>query len=225
MDDLVAYIVALLASLLVGTALTVWLGHRIGEKPGAHPGGWMLVASASGLVNLGIGLAGFAVLRGHSRDEPIAAGLLVVGFIGLVMPAGLSSRFVGPAMQRVNMKVWGTRFGFLVGVVLGAVLGVLASQYFPIFGGFENVGTPWSPARISLVPTHLLVLAVGGGVIGALLGRSMNASGQTISPASVAVLVRPNGAERLMELKSLLEKGLITKAEYETKREEIVKSL
>jgi len=49
-----------------------------------------------------------------------------------------------------------------VGVALGCAVGLVASQYFPIFGGFEKLGEPWSPARKSLIGIHVLGLGATG---------------------------------------------------------------
>jgi hypothetical protein len=59
----------------------------------------------------------------------------------------------------------------LLGAVLGAILGLIMSQYLPIFGGFEKMGEPWSPARESLIGTHVFVFAIGGGLLLGLLNR------------------------------------------------------
>jgi hypothetical protein len=53
----------------------------------------------------------------------------------------------------------------IVATVAAAVpVGVLVSQYAPLFGGFATIGEPWSMARESLIRGHVLVfVAVGLG--------------------------------------------------------------
>lgn len=50
--------------------------------------------------------------------------------------------------------------------ILGAGAGVLISQYMPVFGGIEMNGEPWSEARLSLLPGHVLLILVLGAAIG-----------------------------------------------------------
>lgn len=56
------------------------------------------------------------------------------------------------------------------GAGVGAVVGVLLSQYWPVFGDFAtlNIAKPWSPARESLIPIHFLVFAALGGMLAAI---------------------------------------------------------
>jgi hypothetical protein len=86
------------------------------------------------------------------------------------------------AEPRRELRVLGT--APLVGIFIGAIivglgsvcLGLFLSQYWPVFGGVleRGLAEPWSPARISLIPVHLLVFGligiVFGGFIGFLLG-------------------------------------------------------
>ena len=55
---------------------------------------------------------------------------------------------------------------YLVG---GCLVGVVASQYFPIFGGFEKLGQPWSPARQSLIGIHVFGLGAAGAALAVLV--------------------------------------------------------
>jgi len=71
-------------------------------------------------------------------------------------------------------------FAFIAAIALIPVA-VLASQYFPFTGGFmAGIAVPWSPARRSGIPSHILVLScVGlffGGVTGELIHRSKTAA-------------------------------------------------
>lgn len=71
-------------------------------------------------------------------------------------------------------------FAFFAAVALIPVA-ILASQYFPFTGGvLTGIAEPWSPARRSGIPSHVLVLSlVGlflGGVTGELLHRSKAAA-------------------------------------------------
>jgi hypothetical protein len=50
--------------------------------------------------------------------------------------------------------------------MLGAGLGVLVSQHMPVFGGIEMEGEPWSEARLSLVPGHVIMMLVLGAAVG-----------------------------------------------------------
>lgn len=70
----------------------------------------------------------------------------------------------------------------LLGAALGAVVmtppAVFLSQYWPVFGGVleKALAAPWSPARVSLIPIHLLAFwlvgVVLGGAAGLLLAQS-----------------------------------------------------
>ena len=46
--------------------------------------------------------------------------------------------------------------------VVGVVVGILVSQYIPIFGGIEKFGEPWSPIRMSLIGSHVFLFAIIG---------------------------------------------------------------
>lgn len=104
--------------------------------------------------------------------------------------------------------------------VVGMGTGVVLSQYAPLFGGLEAMGTPWSPARQTLIGTHVLAFGFVGAVLGALLAFGLPP--RVAAPAAS----RPSDAEsRLKELEGLRAKGLLSDDEYQKKRTEIVGSL
>lgn len=50
----------------------------------------------------------------------------------------------------------------IIGAIVGALFGFIASPYFPLFGGIAALGRPFSPARMTLISGHtFLFLAVG----------------------------------------------------------------
>jgi hypothetical protein len=64
----------------------------------------------------------------------------------------------------------------LIGAVIcgiaSAFVGLILSQYWPVFGGFieNNLAEPWSSARIHLIPVHVLALGLIGAFFGGVLG-------------------------------------------------------
>lgn len=55
-------------------------------------------------------------------------------------------------------------FGFL-GILAGVFCGGIASQFFPVFGGFLiQIAQPFSPARLQTLPAH----CIAGGIVGAM---------------------------------------------------------
>lgn len=64
----------------------------------------------------------------------------------------------------------------LVGAAVGAAgfifIGLLSSQFAPVFGGFmeKSLAVPFSPARLSLIPVHVFVFAIVGTVLGGAFG-------------------------------------------------------
>jgi len=60
-------------------------------------------------------------------------------------------------------------------LVAGLLIGLLVSQYTPIFGGgfLGSMGRPWSPARQSLIGTHVLAFGILGGALGWFISRKM----------------------------------------------------
>jgi Na+/H+-dicarboxylate symporter len=67
-------------------------------------------------------------------------------------------------IQELEMKA-----KIVIGLLIGVVVGVLLSQYSPIFGGIEKIGLPWSPVRRSLISIHV----IGLGLLGALTGPAL----------------------------------------------------
>jgi predicted Zn finger-like uncharacterized protein len=64
----------------------------------------------------------------------------------------------------------------IVGVIIGCVVGYFAAHHFAFFGGWALMGEPYSPARNSLVPGHMLLCALllgAGGVGLAILSRKL----------------------------------------------------
>ena len=45
----------------------------------------------------------------------------------------------------------------VVGVVCGALFGVIAAQYFPFFGTFAGIMPPWSPHRNAVMIPHMML--------------------------------------------------------------------
>ena len=57
--------------------------------------------------------------------------------------------------------------------VLGGIVGLLVSQYFPIFGGVITVGRiapPWTPHLRTVIGPHVFAFAATGASIGVLVG-------------------------------------------------------
>lgn len=61
----------------------------------------------------------------------------------------------------------------VVGIVGGVVTGILLSQYAPLFGTWEKLGAPWSPARLELISIHVAVFTVVGALGGWLVARKL----------------------------------------------------
>lgn len=59
----------------------------------------------------------------------------------------------------------------LGGIVVAPGLGLLLSQYAPIFGdSWAKMAAAWSPAKMSLISVHVIVftvLGIGGAIVGA----------------------------------------------------------
>ena len=80
--------------------------------------------------------------------------------------------------QRIIYTISGTMLGGLIGGVVGGIFGSYAAHHCALFGGFNLMGVPYSPARYALVPGHvvlcgiLLGLFCGGmlGLIGFIVG-------------------------------------------------------
>jgi len=81
-----------------------------------------------------------------------------------------------PASRRTRgqqMAVTAMMFG-LIGLAAGVGFGAMASQYFPLFGGFVvQIAEPFSRVRLETLPAHCIVsgslAALVGGGIGVLL--------------------------------------------------------
>ncbi len=54
--------------------------------------------------------------------------------------------------------------------IICMLLGLLSSQYFPVFGGIAALGMPWSPARQSIIGSHVLAFGATGAAIGVFIG-------------------------------------------------------
>lgn len=89
------------------------------------------------------------------------AALSVIPF-GVATVTGYALKF--EAMRNPKVLVAAT-------AMIGAGLGLLLSQYVPVFGGIEMNGEPWSEARLSLLPGHVLLFLVLGAAIGGFVVR------------------------------------------------------
>ncbi len=58
----------------------------------------------------------------------------------------------------------------ILGILAGAFIGVFAAHHFPFYGGIAMLGAPYSPARSSLVPGHMLLCGVVLGSVGLAAG-------------------------------------------------------
>lgn len=79
--------------------------------------------------------------------------------------------------DRVPRRATGQRIviagvlGAAVALVPSVGLGVVLSQYWPVFGGVLGaIGQPFSDAKMSLIPIHCLAFAIGGMVLGFAVG-------------------------------------------------------
>ena len=55
----------------------------------------------------------------------------------------------------------------------GIFIGVLSANYFPITGGFlMQFAQPWSDARMSLIPAHVVIFGVIGAMIGLFIRKN-----------------------------------------------------
>lgn len=61
----------------------------------------------------------------------------------------------------------------LIGIGAGCVVGFFAVHYFAFLGGVNLMGKPYSPARDSLVPGHMLLCGILLGIFGFAIGWSM----------------------------------------------------
>lgn len=166
----------------------------------------VLALSGTGLIML---LTGLMFTSSHST----ASTAFPATGIGLIV--------LGP-IAGYDMHRHGRRALILVGGLLGAVLGIFVSQYAPLFGGFlVSEGEPWSPARMSGLSLHTLLLAGVGFALGVLSWRMEQAQPATPPDASRGD-GRGDTAERLRKLERLKGEGLITDDEYADKRKALL---
>jgi hypothetical protein len=70
--------------------------------------------------------------------------------------------------------VWASIVGAALGSLLFLPIGFLSSQFFPFFGGWLSaIAEPFSPARLQLMPAHLIGFGILGGLLGALSGAAI----------------------------------------------------
>ncbi|MBL1321844.1 MAG: hypothetical protein COA63_012405 [Methylophaga sp.] len=62
----------------------------------------------------------------------------------------------------------------ILGILIGCVLGYFSAHHFALWGGFVLIGEPYSPARDTLVPGHVLFFAVTLGAIGLAIGYHLD---------------------------------------------------
>jgi hypothetical protein len=62
----------------------------------------------------------------------------------------------------------------ITGILTGCVTGYFAAHHFAFFGGLLLLGAPYSPARSSLVPGHMLLCGMLLGILGLGLGVVKN---------------------------------------------------
>jgi len=79
----------------------------------------------------------------------------------------------------------------ITGAVLLAVVGLVSSQYFPVFGGIieKALATPWSQVRLTLIPAHVFIFAVVGAFFGGAIGFQSSGNRHRSSGAAVLWMV------------------------------------
>jgi hypothetical protein len=75
-----------------------------------------------------------------------------------------------PQIDKLEATIWQV-VEALLGIVVGCVCGYYAAHHFPFWGGIVMMGAPYSPARSSLVPGHMLLCSLILGGIGFILPR------------------------------------------------------
>ena len=60
-----------------------------------------------------------------------------------------------------------------IGFGVGEFLAIPVSQHVPVFGTWEKLGEPWSPARLSLIPIHLFAFGLAGVLLGGLIAHAI----------------------------------------------------
>lgn len=216
---LISFTVALVAA-LGGTGLSVVLAKKAtnGERP--SPKAWLSTALAS---TGAIWLFGCVIPSAVARLRELAELAFIASAVGGLLPFALSFPVVRPALSRMD-RAFDAKLRVVFGLVVGAAVGVPVSQYAPIFGGFATMGQPWSPARQSLLGTHVLAFAIVGSGLGYLVTWLKSKQPAVAAPLT-AVAPAADTATRLAELDSLLAHGVITKDEHAAKRAEILRSL
>lgn len=111
-------------------------------------------------------------LAGKKVGCDLASGVLVFSVI-VAAAAGLACGILS-SVRGTSLRLTGKAMVPIL-LVVGTVLGLVASQYFPVFGGIETLGAPWSQARKGLIGVHVISFGAVGAAIGLLLvwmGRS-----------------------------------------------------
>lgn len=153
------------------------------------------LAGALGLLLLGVIGVKLLVLR---SSEHILTNRRVLQQVGI-----LSKRSVTAPLDKVNnVEHWQTLWGRLLGY--GDVEIDTASEHGAT--RFHNISRP---------------LDFKGAIIAAAEEHRAGRMGMGIRPAAAA----PSGAERMRELKALLDDGLISPQEFEVKRQQILQDL
>jgi hypothetical protein len=80
-----------------------------------------------------------------------------------LIPLGTAS-VAGYALQIETLRIPKLLIGSTA--ILGASVGLPLSQFMPLFGGWEMNGEPWSDARLSLIPGHVMLFLVLGAAVG-----------------------------------------------------------
>jgi uncharacterized protein DUF4339 len=74
-------------------------------------------------------------------------------------------------VRQVPRQSWALRIILtVIGIIAGAIIGFFAAHHFAFFGGLALLGEPYSPARYSLVPGHILLCAGLLGLVGFVIG-------------------------------------------------------
>lgn len=111
--------------------------------------------------------------RVHTRAQQARRACSKPALAPSVGPAGIGSKRRRKP-KRGNMKVGLA----ILGIVIGSIVGYFAAHHFALWGGFVLIGAPYSPARNSLVPGHVLFFAVVLGAIGFAIGYSLDKRGK-----------------------------------------------
>lgn len=160
--------------------------------------GWGTIASliAAALVGIVLAWKNFVL----SSNEYVLTNHRVIQQTGI-----LNKRSVDSRLDKINnvehrQSVWGRVFGY------GEVAIDTASETGTSV--FKNVSRPLDFKR-AIVATS----------------EQYRAAGRFAAPAFAAAAPAPSAADRLRDLKRLLDDGLISEAEYESKRRQLVQEL